>query len=62
MKIVMTIIIAFWAIGILLVILNWKKDCKEFGIEMLGVPLKDRLQAFFICFVLPVIIALLLSK
>ena len=41
-------------------LLNYWKDCKEIGKENLAVPLKDRLEAYFLCFVLPVVLGLLM--
>lgn len=45
---------------LLCVLLNYRKDCKEIGKENLAVPLKDRLEAYFFCFVLPVVMGFLM--
>ena len=39
-----------------------RKDCKEIGRENLAVSLGERLRAFFLCFVLPVILGLLTRR
>ena len=48
----MASIVCVWIIGVILI-----EDCKEYGKERLAVSLWDRLKAFFLCFVLPVIAA-----
>ena len=40
-------------------ILNYLRDCKEIGKENLAVPLSERLFAYFLCFILPIILVLL---
>jgi len=59
--IVLTIVIPLWLIGIFLIVREWKRDCKEIGRENLAVSLWERLRAFAICFVIPVIVGLLMS-
>ena len=44
------------------ILLEYRKDCKEIGKENLAVPLKDRLTAYFLCVVLPVIMGLLMRN
>lgn len=44
------------------VLLEYRKDCKEYGKENLAVPLEDRLKAYFFCIVLPVVMGLLMRK
>lgn len=44
------------------VLLTYWKDCKEIGKENLAVPLEDRLEAYFFCFVLPVVLGLLMRS
>ena len=44
-----------------LFIAYWK-DCKKFGKENLVVPLKERLKAYFLWFVLPVVLGLLMRE
>ena len=58
--IVLTIAIPLWLVGIFFVIRQWKRDCEEIGEENLAVPLEERIRAFAICFVLPVLAALVI--
>lgn len=51
-----------WTIGVVAIVMSWRKDCREIGKENLAVSLKERLRAFFLCFVLPVILGLLARK
>lgn len=51
-----------WIIGIVTIVISWRKDCKEFGKENLAVSLVERLWAFFLCFVIPVILGLLTGR
>ena len=54
-------VIACWIIGVIVILLIWIKDCKEIGKENLAVSLTERLEAFFWCFVFPVIVAVIVS-
>lgn len=62
MKTLMTCIIVFWSVYIFRILEDYRKDCRKYGKENLAVPLKDRLAAFVICFVIPVIVGLLMSE
>jgi len=42
-------------------VMEWRKDCKEYGKEWLAVSLWERLLAFAICFVIPFIVGLLVG-
>ena len=54
------ILLAIELIGIIPIILIWEKDCKEIGKENLAVPLKDRIIAYAMCFIIPSIIGILM--
>ena len=43
-----------------LLLLEYRKDCKEIGKENLAVPLKDRLETYFFFVVLPAVMGLLM--
>lgn len=43
-------------------LIEYRRDCKKYGKENLAVPLKDRLRAYFLCFVLPIVLGLLTRK
>lgn len=45
---------------LLLVLYNYKKDCKEIGKDKLALNLSERLFSYFICFPLPIILGLIL--
>jgi len=60
MMYLMAVILAGWVIGAIAIVMIWRKDCKEFGRENLAVSLGGRLYAFFLCFVLPVILGLMI--
>lgn len=58
--IIFAIVVPLWLIGIFIIVREWKRDCKEIGRENLAVSLRERLMAFAICFVIPVIVGLLM--
>ena len=60
-EIVLTIAIPLWLVGIFFVIRQWKRDCKEIGKENLAVPLWERINAFVVCFVIPVFVGIAIS-
>ena len=54
MMYLMAAVFVGWTIGVVAIVIDWRKDCKEIGRENLAVSLGERLRAFFLCFVLPV--------
>ena len=54
-------VVCVWTIEIIAIVMRWQKDCKEYGKEHLAVSLWERLRAFAICFVIPVIVGLLIG-
>lgn len=44
---------------LLIIILIWRKDCKEIGKENLAVPLSERLAVYFVMVVLPIVFIVL---
>lgn len=60
MMYLMAAVFVGWTIGVVAIVIDWRKDCKEIGRENLAVSLGERLRAFFLCFVLPVILGLLI--
>lgn len=56
---VITAIFAGWIFGIIAIAISWQKDCKEIGKDNLAVPLGERLRAYFICFILPIILTII---
>lgn len=62
MMYLMAAVFVGWTIGVVAIVIDWRKDCKEIGRENLAVSLGERLRAFFLCFVLPVILVLLTKR
>lgn len=60
MKTLLICIIVFWLVCILWILVNYRKDCRKYGKENLAVPLKDRLTAYVMCFVIPVVVGMLM--
>lgn len=44
---------------LIIIIIVYIKDCREIGKENLAVPLSDRIRAYIMIFVIPVLLALL---
>lgn len=57
----MAVIFVGWIIGVISIVMEWRKDCKEYGKEWLAVSLWERLLTFAICFVIPFIVGLLVG-
>ena len=51
MMYLMAAVFVGWTIGVVAIVIDWRKDCKEIGRENLAVSLGERLRAFFLCFV-----------
>lgn len=62
MMYLMAAVFVGWTIGVVAIVIDWRKDCKEIGRENLAVSLGERLRAFFLCFVFPVILGLLTRR
>ena len=60
--IILAIAIPLWLVGIFFIIREWKRDCKEIGRENLAVSLQERIRAFVICFVIPVVVGLFMRN
>lgn len=60
MKTLLICIIVFWLVCILWILVDYRKDCRKYGKENLAVPLKDRLTAYVMCFVIPVVVGMLM--
>ena len=54
--------IPLWLVGIFFIVRTWKRDCEEIGKENLAVSLWERIRAFAICFVIPVVVGLLMRN
>lgn len=61
-RIILAIAIPLWLVGIFFIIREWKRDCKEIGKENLAVSLWERIRAFAICFVIPVVVGLVMGN
>ena len=62
MKTLLICIIIFWLVCILWILVEYRKDCRKYGKENLAVPLKDRLIAYVMCFVIPVVVGMLMRE
>ena len=62
MMYLMAAVFVGWTIGVVAIVIDWRRDCKEIGRENLAVSLGERLRAFFLCFVPPVILGLLTRR
>ena len=60
--IVLSTMMFFELLGILGIIIEWKKDCKELGKENLTVSLKERIITYILWSILPFVIAMLIKK
>jgi hypothetical protein len=60
--IILAIAILLWLVGIFFIIREWKRDCEEIGKENLAVSLWERIRAFAICFVIPVVVGILMGN
>ena len=60
--IILAIAIPLWLVGIFFIVRTWKHDCEEIGKENLAVSLWERIRAFAICFVIPVVVGLLMRN
>lgn len=47
--------------GLVLIIVVWIKDCKNYGKENLGVPLEDRICAYTFLIIIPPIVAFIIE-
>lgn len=59
--IVISAIMFFELLGILGIVINWKKDCKELGKENLAVSLKERIFAYVVWLIFPSIISIIVG-
>lgn len=60
--IILSAIIFLELLGILGIVIDWKKDCKELGKENLAVSLKERIIAYIIWIIFPSIVGMLIKK
>jgi len=60
--IILAIAVPLWSAGIFFIVRTWKRDCEEIGKENLAVSLWERIRAFAICFVIPVVVGLLMRN